>query len=137
VLGRLARPDAAELLSPDTSAERVDAIREIDGLRARLDTVADDYADGKIDARQLERITARLRPQIDGAQARARLVDDSALLDGLVANEQAAVVWESLSITRRRAVVDLLVSVVINRTTPGARMFDPTAVRIEWRRSEP
>lgn len=133
VLGRLARPDAAQLLSQDTSAERVDAMREMDGLRARLDTAADDYADGKIDARQLERITARLRPQIDGAQARARLVDDSGLLDGLVANEQAAVVWESLSITRRRAVVDLLVSVVINRTTPGARMFDPTAVRIEWR----
>jgi len=44
------------------------ATGEAAGLRARLDTAADDYADGKIDARQLERITARIRPALDAAE---------------------------------------------------------------------
>ncbi len=133
VLGRLARPDAVNLLNPDNSADRREAIAEADGLRARLDTAADDYADGKIDARQLERISARLRPQIDATEARARVVDDSPLLDGLAANDQAAAVWESLSITRRRAVVDLLVTVTIDRAAQGARVFDPESVVIAWK----
>ncbi len=133
VLGRLARPDAADLLTPDRSPERVAAVHEALGLRARLDRAADDYADGKIDARQMERITARLRPQLDAADARARVVDDAPLLDGLAANVQAAQVWTDMSITRRRAVVDLLVDVTIERAKQGARTFAPESVSIEWR----
>jgi site-specific DNA recombinase len=135
VLARLARPDAADILAPDRSEERRQAVREADALRARLDRAADDYADGKIDARQLERITARLRPQLEAAEARARIVDDSPLLDGLAGNRRAADVWEALSLTRRRAVIDLLVSVRILRGRNGARVFDPQSVAISWRTS--
>ncbi len=102
-------------------------------LRARLDHAADDYAYGKIDARQLERITARLRPQVEAAQAMARVVDDSPLLDGLVANENAETPWAAMSLGRRRAVVDLLISVTVHRAKPGARVFDPEQVRIDWK----
>jgi site-specific DNA recombinase len=133
VLARLARPDAADVLVPDRSGERRQAVQEANHLRARLDRAADDYADGKIDLRQLERISARLRPQLEAAEARARIVDDSPLLDGLVGSDRAAEVWAGLSLTRRRAVVDLLLSVRILRGRPGARAFDPDTVAIEWR----
>jgi hypothetical protein len=133
VLARLARPDAVDLLAPQDGGERQRAAEESQGLRARLDRAADDYADGKIDARQMERITARLRPQIEAAEARARIVDDSPLLDGLVGTERAAEVWESLSRTRRRAVIDLLIDVTILKAHQGAREFEPEQVRIEWR----
>lgn len=135
ILARLARPDASQLLAPRRSDEQRQAATDAQTLRARLDRAADDYADGKIDARQLERITAKLRPQVDAALARSRVVDDSPLLDGLVANEKAETVWAGMSLPQRRAVVDLLVTVTVQRASPGARVFDPESVQIKWRQS--
>jgi site-specific DNA recombinase len=36
-------------------------------------------------------------------------------------------------LTRRRAVVDLLMTVTVHRTRSGARVFDPQAVQITWK----
>src|SRR3954466_15927029 len=133
VLGRLARGDAVELVTPDRSSERVAALAEAEQLRGRLDLAADQYADGLIDARQLERITARLRPLLAAAEARARVVDDRPLLAGLVGAEDVQAVWQALPLSRRRAVVDLLMTVTVHRTRSGVRAFDPQAVQIQWR----
>lgn len=133
MVGRLSRPDAADLLTPDRSEEARQAAEQAATLRARLDLAADEYADGKIDARQLERITARLRPQVEAAEASARTVDDSPLLTGLVGARDVRAVWEALPLTRRRAAVDLLMAVTVHRAVPGARTFDPEQVRIDWR----
>ncbi|MCU1612635.1 MAG: Resolvase domain protein [Frankiales bacterium] len=134
VVGRLSRPDAVDVLAPDRSPERAAAVAEAGQLRGRLDDAADQYAEGLIDARQLERITARLRPQLDAAEVRARLVDDSPLLAGLAGAPDVRTKWDALPLTRRRAVVDLLMTVTIDRTRQGAREFDHEAVRIEWRK---
>jgi len=134
VVGRLARPDAVDLFTP---AARSDDVREAAAaaatLRARVDNAADDYADGRIDRRQLERITARLRPQIDVAEARASIVDDAPLLAGLLGADDVRAAWDALPLPRRRAVVDLLVDVRVNRAHQGARAFDPATVEITWR----
>jgi site-specific DNA recombinase len=133
VVGRLARGDAVELFTPDRSPERVAAMAEAEQLRGRLDVAADRYADGMIDARQLERITARLRPQLAAAEARARVVDDRPLLAGVVGAEDVRAAWQALPLTRRRAVVDLLMTVTVHRTRSGVRVFDPQAVQITWK----
>lgn len=133
VLGRLAQPDAAALLTPGRSDEHKLAAAEAAALRGRLDDAADNYADGKIDGRQLERITARLRPQIEAAELRARMVDDTPLLAGLAGNERAAAVWEGRTLSQKRGVIDMLVSVTVLGAKPGARVFDPEAVRVEWK----
>jgi len=133
VLGRLSRLDAAKLIRPDRSEEQRTAAEEERGLRARLDTAADDYADGKIDARQMERITARLRPQIEAAAARSRIVDDSPLLAGLIGAREVESAWRQMTLSQRRAAIDLLVVVRVMRTKPGARTFDPESVEISWR----
>ncbi len=134
VVARLSAPDAAEVLTTGTdNPERAAAVAEADQLRARLDEVADQYADGLIDGRMLERITARLRPQLAEAEARSRVVDSTPLLDGLVGMPDVRAVWEGLSLSRRRAVVDTLMTITLNRTRQGARTFDPEAVRIDWK----
>lgn len=134
VIERLTRPDAAALFAPiDDNARKATA--EVAELRARLDNAADDYADGTLDREQFHRITERLRPRIDAAQARARVIDSSPLLTGLVDAEDVMTVWEALPLSRRRGVVDLLLSVHVLRTKPGARTFDPECVRIEWRQA--
>lgn len=133
VIARLARPDAVDLFAPDTSEVRRAAAEEVQVLRARLDNAADDYADGKIDARQLERITARLRPAVATAEARARAVDDAPLLADLLGVADVEAAWRSLSLSRRRAVVEALMAVTILPTRQGVRTFDPSTVRIEWK----
>lgn len=134
IVARLSRPDAVALLAPpDRSTAAQEAADEARTLRARLDNVADDYADGKIDRRQLERITARIRPQIDDAQNRARAVDDTPLLDGLLGAKDVAGAWDALPLTQRRALVDLLIEVTIMRAEQGARTFAPASVKIKWR----
>lgn len=133
LLARLARPDAAELLNPKRSDESARAGEELRSLQARLDLAADEYADGKIDARQLERITQRLRPKIEAATVRARSVDDSPLLAGLVGAGDVAKRWEGLPLTRQRAILDLLMTVTVDRAAQGARTFDPDAVQIAWK----
>ncbi|MDQ3480686.1 MAG: recombinase family protein [Actinomycetota bacterium] len=135
VIERLSRPDAAVLLAPtDDNARK--AASEVAELRARLDNAADDYADGTIDREQFHRITERLRPRLDAAQARARVVDSSPLLNGLAGAEDVPAAWDSLPLSRRRGVVDLLLTVRVLRTRPGARVFDPECVRIEWKGQE-
>lgn len=134
VLERLNRPDVAALLTPaDDNTRR--AVAEVAELRGRLDTAADDYADGALDREQFHRITERLRPRLEEAQARARVVDSTPLLAELVGAEDVRAVWDGLPLSRRRGVVDLLLQVRVLRTTPGARTFDPNAVAVEWRTS--
>src|SRR3954469_25392928 len=135
VVGRPAGGGVVGLLAPDPSPERSAAMAEAEQLRGRLDRAADQYADGLIDARQLERITAKLRPQLAAAEARARVVDDRPLLAGLVGAEDVAAVWQALPLSRRRAVVDLLMTVTVHRTRSGVRVFDPQAVQIQWKTS--
>jgi site-specific DNA recombinase len=132
VLARLARPDAAVLLAPVDDSTR-QAVAEVAELRARLDTAADDYADGALDREQFHRITERLRPRLDAAQARARVVDSSPMLAGLVGAEDVRAVWDGLPLSRRRGVVDLLLSIRVMRTKPGARVFHPESLEITWR----
>ena len=136
VVGRLGREDAVDLLAPERRDEVRAATTEAAGLRARLNSAADDYADGKIDAEQLERITARLRPKIDAAQTRARVVDDSPLLDGLIGAEDVQAAWNALPLTRQRAVVDLLVRVRILPVPTsdwGRQEPDPKLIEVSWR----
>lgn len=132
VLARLARPDALEALAP-RSGRHLEAATEARDLEARLDAAADEYADGKITARQLERITARLQPRIEDARARARTVDDTHLVHGLLGTEDLASAWEALPVSRKRAIVSALLQVRILKARQGARSFDPATVEIRPR----
>ena len=134
VLERLGRPDVAALLAPQDDGMR-QAVAEAAELRSRLDNAADDYADGTLDREQFHRITERLRPRLEAAQARVRVVDSTPLLAGLIGAEDVRAVWDGLPLGRRRGVVDLLLEVRVLRTKPGARVFDPACVAITWRAS--
>ena len=133
IVERLARPDAAGLFTTSDTTDQRAALAEAEQLRGRLDHAADDYADGKIDGRQLERITARLRPQLAQAEKRMRTVDSAPLLDGLAGTPAVRDVWEQLPLSRRRAVVALLLDIRVHRTRQGARTFDPAAVELRWK----
>ena len=133
VVERLSRPDARDVLIPDDSAAG-EAAERVETIRARLDTAADQYADGAIDAQQLARITERLRPDLDRAEADLRQARAATELDAIgdLLDGKAAEVWQALDANRRRAALRVLGLRVRIMPTRQGRGFNPRDVKIEW-----
>lgn len=133
VVARLARPDALDALAGrDTSEDAREAAGEAAEKQARLDAFYDAAAAGEVTPAALARIEARLLPEIEAAEQRARRVAVAPVLRE-VARADIAERWDSLPITVRREVVDLLAEVRILPARRGARTFDPESVSITWR----
>lgn len=135
VIGRLAKPDALDwLLGDDEHARRL--AKRCDELQGRLDEAADSQADGKITTRALERITARITPQLEAAQrerdAALRSLDVETLRP--LAGPEAAARWEAMPVTVRRAVLETLgIEVVILPRQKHGPGFEPESVEITWK----
>ncbi|MEC4842599.1 recombinase family protein [Mycobacteroides chelonae] len=135
VLGRLAQPDALDwLLGDDEQARK--ASDRCEELQLRLDEAADSQADGKITIRQLERITARLTPELEAAQqerdAAVRSMDMHTLRD--LAGPEAESRWGGMPVSVRRAVLEALgIEVVVLPRTKHGPGFEPESVHIEWK----
>lgn len=133
-IARLARPDVADLIAarPDVDAAGLrDRVKVLQELKL---TDADDYAEGLIERPQLARITAKrntelaeIAEQLKAAAAASPLAD----FDGVDSIEEAAALWDSLSLGRHREILRLLMTVTLHPVGRGARGFDPDTVRIE------
>jgi len=138
VIQRLSRPDAAGVFDANDGAAQA-ARERAEGIRARLDNAADEYSEGRIDARQLSRITARLRPELEAAEQEARRSRPVALpaaVEGLL-TDRAGAVWASLPVTARRSVLEIIgLKVVINRREKHGAGFEPESVEIKWLQSK-
>ncbi len=137
VVGVLSRPEAADIFRGDDSAALA-ALDRAEGLKARQEAAADDYADGAITREQLRRITAKLAKQITEAQSEARRLRpafDLDVFDGLV-GPKAGEAWEALAVPQKRRVLDglgLRLKVYpVARRGPG---FDETTIALQWART--
>lgn len=104
-------------------------------LRARLDGLARDYADGVLDRAQMksagDRIRARLS-ELDRQVAAAGQVD---VVAPLRAAGDPEPVWEALPMPTKREVVRRVVGVHVLRGfagRPGGLRFHPETVRLDW-----
>jgi DNA invertase Pin-like site-specific DNA recombinase len=141
VVERLSRPDAAELLAPDQTGDVAALHAQDAGLRARLDELGRMFGDGMIDALQLASGTASIRTQREAVTEALAASSRGSVLQGVADAPDVAEVWEGLDLSRRRAIVDVLLEVTILRTKRGGARrkgettFDPASVGIEWKRS--
>jgi site-specific DNA recombinase len=140
ILERLSRPDAAELLTPDTSGPVVAALHAQDAaLRERKDELGRLFGEGTIDAAQLAQGTEAIRRQREAITAELAAAARGSVLAGVVDAPDPVKVWEGLDLSRRRAIVETLVTVTILPARrgrrpgwqPGQAYFDPTSVRID------
>lgn len=118
-------------LAETDPGEHQAAISARDALTARLDTAADEYAAGNINARQLARITETL--EADLVTAERRVLDTSpnpALVNA--AGEGAAAAWEASPLEQRRSIIRALCDVTVLPSGPGQK-FKPEDVRIDWK----
>ncbi|MCW2651701.1 MAG: Recombinase, partial [Mycobacterium sp.] len=131
-LGRLSQPDAHLLLED----KRIDIPQlQIDrnALQARLEELADAFAEGAIDASQLRRGTSNLRVKlsaIDSQLADAARTDPVAVL--IADREQVQKHWDACSPAIRGQIIDQLMTVTV-LPCPSGKRFDPAYVRIDWK----
>src|SRR5690606_8773418 len=147
VVARLERPDALSQLTAGQGSGGVDlaALRlEQAALRQRLDSLAEMFAAGEIDGRQLATASATMKAKIaemDSTLAAAGMRSPLAELEG----RDIRTAWfgaqpggsDGLSLGSRRAIVDALLTVTVLPAPKGRRVsgvyFDPAFVRLEWK----
>jgi site-specific DNA recombinase len=113
VIARLSRDDAAELLRDDNRPD-VEALRtEAAALRARLDQLATEFADGVLTASQLRTATSRVKSKLATAEARMADAGRTDVLGPLIQAGDVRAAWEALTVDRQRAVIDALMIVTL------------------------
>jgi len=141
LLWRLGQPDAHLML--DNQRVNIPALQaEREVLQARLDTLADQFAEGAISDSQLRRGTSTLRAKlapIDAQLAQAARIDPVA---GLLAAAEGDPVklrecWDATTAAVRGQIVDELMTVTVNSigSKTGVRAFDPRYIDIAWKRA--
>lgn len=146
---RLKRPGAAELLLPPPSAgpDRSALAADANALRAKLDGFAADFAADLITRQQMLDGTALTRKRLEHLEASmANLARASVLAALPLGTDAVEEAWPTYSLSKRRAIVDALMTVTLLPARrgrpkgyvpakPGERApyFDPAYVRIEWK----
>ena len=142
ILERLQRPDAADLLAPDRKGDTAGLHLRDAALQARLDELGRLAGEGVIDPSQLVQATAVIRRQREEITAQLGAKTAGSVLAGVADAPDPAQVWKGLDLSRKRAIVGVLVDVVILPARkgrppgwrPGETYFDPATVEITWRR---
>jgi site-specific DNA recombinase len=132
MIARLSRPDAKELTASKPLDDGRNRALEAVGLRARLDAIAIEFADGHLTASQLRAASERMRESlstVENEMAEAGRVD---VLSPLIGAADIGAAWDALEMAKQRAVIALLARIVIYPPGRGTRNFDPETVGIEW-----
>jgi hypothetical protein len=133
VVKRLSRSDAADLLvdphRPDTNALRAEA----NALRARLESVGLEFAEGELTTSQLRVINDRIGTKLRGIEDQMAEAGRLSVLGPLVHADDVRAAWDRLDLDRRRAVIDILLAITLDSPGRGARVFDPDTVRVTWK----
>ncbi len=143
LLQRLSRPDAADLGRPASTVDTAALHTERLTVQARLDELVDLHLAGAITGGQLQRGTAAAREQLDRLDQRLAAAVTSTALDGVVGPDVEEL-WPTLDLSRRRAIFDLVMAVMVHRGRrgrppgwrPGEPYFDPSSVEITWKGGE-
>ncbi len=136
VCGRLAQPDAAELIV-DRKVVNLDELRAAAAAAAkRMTALAEDYADGEITREQLRAGTTKLRRVIADCDAAMADSQRARIFEGLIGTADVRAAWDKIGelpggLDRQRAVVKALMVIDVMPTRRGSR-FDPEAISVEW-----
>lgn len=127
----LSSPAAAKALQP-RAARGPDYASEIMALRERQKITAEMFADGSINRVTFEQINNRLANRVEQLVAKLAAQSPNITADLIGDPEYVCRRFENLSLDRKRAVIDTLMSVTIMPTRKGSR-FRPESVRLEPR----
>ncbi|QMU78905.1 recombinase family protein [Streptacidiphilus sp. PB12-B1b] len=152
---RLSRPDAMELLLPPATAEPQENLAaDANALRAKLDSIAADYAADLLTRKQALDATSFTRARLESVTARmAGRAATSVLASVPLGTPEVAELWPGYHLDKRRAIIDALMTVIIHPARrgrvpgfkpgkpgepkePGQTYFDDTTIEITWKGRE-
>lgn len=131
VVARMGLPDAAELLVDQDRPDAEKLREQAAGIRARLDQVAEEFADDDTATpAQFRAMTKRLRERLADVEAQQADAARLSVLGPLVAVDDVQAAWAGLDIDRRRAVITELLDVQLLKPGAGVRTFNVDSVII-------
>lgn len=127
----LLKEDVASLLLDDQRPDMDELAAKAAALRARLRTMTDAFAeDDEADALEFKRAVRRVKDRLAEVEQQMTSPARAAVLGDLVRSDDPVAAWAALALERKRAVVDMLMTVTIHRCGPGRRQFDPESIEI-------
>lgn len=142
VAARLARPDAVDLLAAEAqdAAEAEELRTEANTLRARLDSLAVDYAEGLMTAQQVKVATTHIAEKLAAIESKHQDADKVRLfMDLPLGTDEVVDAVASLSPDRLRAVLAVLMDVTVTpvgkgkRASNGQRVDASERVQVVWK----
>ncbi|GAA4482563.1 recombinase family protein [Microbacterium panaciterrae] len=126
ISARLRDPAITSALASEDNAGAVRELRdEANGLRDRIDGFAIDFADGLLNARQVQIATERAETRLHELDMQLAQIGSTNALSGILGAPDPAAAWLALPDPRARAVVlDALCTVRIHRQPRGRRPSD-------------
>jgi hypothetical protein len=133
----LSEPDAVDLLSdrerPDTDALRAERRR----LEVRVRELGDDYDAGDVPRAEYQRRLRNANARIAELDEQLRAGVDTNALAMVVGQDDVTAAWNALPLSRKRAILEALATVVVHSVGQGNRrnMSDEAmerTVTIEW-----
>lgn len=127
----LVREDAGRLLVDDERPDMDELNTKAAMLRARLKNMTEAFADDdEADALEFKRAVRRVKERLAEVERQMTNPARAAVLGELVHSDDAVAAWAALPLDRKRAVVDMLMTVTILKGGPGRAPFNPETVRI-------
>ncbi|WP_211241115.1 recombinase family protein [Pseudonocardia spinosispora] len=129
---RLQQPDVVSRMrrTPGESAAPLEA--EAAALRQRLERIENDYDAGLIDGRRYSVATEKVRTDLHGIEQRLAAISGLAPVVELLGQADPAAAFENLGLMAKRAILETVMTVTLQRGKHGSRSFDPRTVNISW-----
>jgi site-specific DNA recombinase len=137
VLERLSRPDARLLLTVKPGVDTATLGGEAAALRVRLGELAALFADGAVTGAQLAEGTARIRQRLSDVEVQLATAATGSPLEGFADVGDVRATWDAATVSRRKAVIDILMTVTLlpapRGRRPGGHYFDTDSLRVDWK----
>ncbi|MFH9368052.1 recombinase family protein [Streptomyces anulatus] len=138
ILERVVQPDAVELLATRENPVDVRGVQgQMRSARATLDELASALGAGEMDMQEWRAASAAARSRLKRAEGEmSRAVSVNPVV-GLVGAADPEAEWRKLDLSRRRAVLDFLMTVRVHPARrgrqPGGGYWDTKAIKVEWK----
>ena len=133
IIARLSRDDAADLLPQRQHTDVAALSGEANAIRARRDELGAMFAAGDIGRAALLAGTERANRRLTEIDTQLAEAGRESAVAPLAAAADARQVWDTLDLSRRRAVISALMTIRLLSPGRGRRGFDPDTVAIEWK----
>ncbi|MFE0133796.1 recombinase family protein [Streptomyces sp. NPDC059037] len=129
---RIIEQYGSQLLVDEERPDMDELMAKAGTLRARLKNMTDAFADDDdSDALEFKAAVRRVKARLADVEEKMTHPARAAVLGDLVGSDDAVAAWDALPLDRKRAVVDMLMTITIYPAGPGRRAFDPRSVKVE------